>query len=48
MSSDQDKTPEEIREEARRLLAEIKAEKQAAAVLKDAQNRQERDVQPGS
>ncbi len=41
MSADRDKTPEQIREEAKQLLAEIQAEKQRKIVLKDAQNKQE-------
>lgn len=43
VSSDRDKTPEQIQAEARKLLAELKAERQRDAILKDAQNRAEQE-----
>lgn len=39
-----DKSPAEIQREARRILAEIKAENQRKAILKEAQNQADKRI----
>ncbi len=44
MAGDADKSPAEVQREAKRILAEITAEKQRKAILKDAQNRADKRI----